>query len=1030
MISIIFFVSILLLVLGGVVGRGVPGCETDVQVVDFIFYDDQVQQFTAYNAVPGRCDFDMLIPSAPGLSVQLRAPVLRDGSDVRVINVPVNRSAGAVAVAFTLLSRYADIHTTVGMGIQITDNAVEECGYNGMGPHTGCSIVLGTLAIGAKTACIPVCEGDCHVYQATCTLATVDWDALTNRNDLTIFIDYEGFYDAHPTMDFHTGQVIAAMSGARVFDEFLASGGIGVPVDLVHPPSGHVQCDPSLIPIVAFCFPLFDVQYGSCAEAMFVRHGISSAAAVVAYAADHPNSTGYPDLGIDPEIARKVVQNTKVQRIIFQSAEIASLVQSTSDHIATFGSALSLYFQHSGTGIPFTSVDQPSIDNDRFFCATSFDRNLLQHVIGFTDQPPGFPMPIGINTGYDETLQQVSIFGTGIVICYPLKSDYTTATYDIPYYANLSLGIFPLYLYIDMIIPYATRDTKNRDADVISHATTLIPGPVLGPAWNAPFLLVSPDSLPRGQAVDITNKTQITPNIGILMHAELTALPSRYDSLTERDKKITFRMGDGIKDDGILGALPIVDSVVANLKITEIFSEAFVTPTIFDDPLGRGALRFTVNPCIPVGCPLTATHKLDNDPDFSLAVQVSDVFNPAKKDGKLIDFSQAAAGGDNFPSGLDLNTVISPHTDNLYAGMTLAMHSLEDVNIAAYIVANINPSQILSQMVAYMGSVEAVEELIIEPLGLHMDDIGAYLDINARAGTGISVFGLGMGIIYLPAERNKFVAQGMGLFAMKQNDLLPGAPFFLGQYVLASDGNGLELHEEAVVFEKPLCLFGLALDTRLVSDNGTTIPLLFNRATDSFSVRRNYYKQRVEFIGQFSHPFPPFLYNDDQSFSESAQKSASETETESPSPSTAGSHSDSAGPTSPYQTMSPSPSDFDFHTPPGFKLGTVSAIVTRCWDPFNDDKVFGIKTKASERAAGGAVSLGTVPGDERDGHGDLAGRRARRRHRSFFVFANHTAHRPEAATRHNKEIEGKESAICVKNKEVFFWFFFPKKNNN
>ena len=241
-------------------------------------------------------------------------------------------------------------------------------------------------------------------------------------------------------------------------------------------------------------------------------------------------------------------------------------------------------------------VTDPTVINDvRYWSNTSFTD-------GFGDDDGG------MYTAYNYGLSEVAI--SGLCVGLTIYINQTNGLID---------ELTAAYGLADLIVPGATRDVQNLDGDIVSYMQTMRPGSIFEKyprqphfiGLNMHYFVHATVNIPQMYAdgfLDFSNSVFI--NFG----------PTLTNGL---GKYVRFRMGDGINNNGILGALPVIYSTYALFdeflfpNTYRIVNEAGkVVEYVVEKPtLGR--FRFTVSGCNTT-CFNNATHYLGDSDTFNI----------------------------------------------------------------------------------------------------------------------------------------------------------------------------------------------------------------------------------------------------------------------------------------------------------------------------------------------------------------------------------------------------------------------------
>lgn len=403
-------------------------------------------------------------------------------------------------------------------------------------------------------------------------------------------------------------------------------------------------------------YTVLDFCHGPCSQ--MYEHGIISPLDnITAKAECHPNSTVYDDLLINTTNLNAFLasvnftynaSNVGPDEYYSYGPGYGDMDSDQTRDIDVCNYYTTLIVQDilaNGTGYVAKLLPRPQLPQANLTDAVilvTFKTDILVDSLndfGYSIAAPFFP---GVFVDYDNVTQQVHIFGTalGIVCTLDREDQMHPQQFENPIGATGD----PLLIiaFFDLIIPNVTRDFLNFDADLISHATDFLAGPYfrLGRSpveeMNVGSHIFGPDQgfavrfIPYcdmvGPVIDVFDLTTFpwdalydyvtNGNRNILAG---TAVPIPYPELVGVDPSITFRMGDGIDEGGILGALPIVASVYT-LSETMIAFQPFVFFERMNE-IGNFTkvsqrFRFALYPCV-TNCPGNATHILRNHPNFT-----------------------------------------------------------------------------------------------------------------------------------------------------------------------------------------------------------------------------------------------------------------------------------------------------------------------------------------------------------------------------------------------------------------------------
>jgi hypothetical protein len=410
-----------------------------------------------------------------------------------------------------------------------------------------------------------------------------------------------------------------------------------------------------------------------------------------------------------------------------------------------------------------------------FSVFVSFKTDLLisaMNNLGISIAQPFYP---GVFVQYNNDTSEVHIFGTAIGLALPFSANFSSvlvpATFESfssfqHYNTNPPQQTFPQLkiMFFDMIIPNVTRDMMNGDADLISHATTYLPGPYFSQGLNAAEYASCPGG-PGGrcgrdqgygfkayqmcnvQALHIDALTDVASMVGvysILLQNNLVpdfevAIP--YGNLLGSDKNITMRMGNGINEEGILGALPVVSSLysvgISNYSFMAFYYYELGNPfPQVGTQLGQ-RFRFALYPC-GTSCPNNATHYFDNHPLFSATeFLASTIYHASAKANDYQTFGLANASiapySFRYVFFNDSSLIYNSATQNMTGGIVIqsAPNGIQ--------IANVNQQECMNMFEYASGNADA---FVYPYLGINntQQSIGLYMNMRDTLGS-VEIFG-------------------------------------------------------------------------------------------------------------------------------------------------------------------------------------------------------------------------------------------------------------------------------------------------
>jgi len=278
----------------------------------------------------------------------------------------------------------------------------------------------------------------------------------------------------------------------------------------------------------------------------------------------------------------------------------------------------------------------------------SFDEDVVIKMLRIYGLAISKPFQPGVYLTFDETTQETHIFGVAAGFVFIDRQGRLEDTHD--YNDDSSHPIaavaFGAIGFFDLVIPTCKRDYANEDGDVVCGW----PGPLISGSYISQLL--DPTQLTTVSLGMLENCR--TPMVGLLdneclsqrfmIQNKRTMTSKGSDPIVEQKRAYFdggFRMGDGVDDMGMMGALPIIDS--------GYYLFDAVDPPFFSVPNGRtqfvraiGRFMFSVFPC-GTECLFDATHRLKNHPDMRFGSVVPPEINVSPTDfGDIIDMNYLA----------------------------------------------------------------------------------------------------------------------------------------------------------------------------------------------------------------------------------------------------------------------------------------------------------------------------------------------------------------------------------------------------
>lgn len=399
------------------------------------------------------------------------------------------------------------------------------------------------------------------------------------------------------------------------------------------------------------------------------------------------------------------------------------------------------------------------------------------------------PWVPGVFLTFDNETQMVHVFGTTIGIAIAAHANSTILQQPIcdndPYCQAYPK---PVIMFYDFYVPNVTRDFVNIDADLISRANDFIPGPYFSqgvspfefadfsfvidpyehPAYgpDAPCLMRSMDmcgaafnSYNPMQSTDGTTLPEIYAYGSTRNYGDVYVEPIQYPNLVGNDPNITTRLGNGVDDGGMLGALPIVASFYArsSLRITLMWGVFYFLDNIAgNETVGRQRFRMALYPCF-TKCPNNATHYMKNHPDFSatsfMNTQTTTLVANATNDLQVFNLTHNQYTENTVYDEMNIGEVLNSLTNNLLGGVVYSYQyktggarrgqTVSEGNFV--LVLNVDQTDI-GEVLALIGN-ENVTAYVYDILQLTAMDVGLYMNLRDTLGS-IDMFGLVFGILY------------------------------------------------------------------------------------------------------------------------------------------------------------------------------------------------------------------------------------------------------------------------------------------
>lgn len=443
-------------------------------------------------------------------------------------------------------------------------------------------------------------------------------------------------------------------------------------------------------------------------------------------AENHANSTSIDDVVDSDTPMNNTAYKAGLQYVIDNMFTDKSAVSNVSRDMA-----IQLLTYGSG----YVTSFEIHVDNRTLIVIIAFTFNTDQITSYLTALNIAIPEPFlhGVYVDYDHSRHETRIFGTAVGL--ELFFDHATGEFVQFITPQVAVAL------IDAVVPYCTRDYANEDGDVVS-MTDVITGnhilknkrvPVvlkLASAFYNDTVFVDFDDVFEESDFNNGNNSAIVDEMFI--------------------PNMDFRMGNGVDDTGIRGALPIMDSLYVTFR-TSI--HAFRSDWLAKLP-GKGRFLFNVYAC-STNCPHSATHFLDNDPDFSMneiippayrksftTASYEDITSPVYTD--LFSKVPDAIFGKNG----DTYEIYSGHNYSISAGIGIFIEALqigEDLttNLITFVQFNHERAETL-----YNALHPASQQYISAHTGIDERRMGVYVDMReaplrfkvSSATTGMSFF--------------------------------------------------------------------------------------------------------------------------------------------------------------------------------------------------------------------------------------------------------------------------------------------------
>jgi len=423
-------------------------------------------------------------------------------------------------------------------------------------------------------------------------------------------------------------------------------------------------------------------------------------------------------------------------------------------------------FKNGQSGMIFTS----EIDNareetpgasDREIMIFTFASDTLSDALHFAHLEVAAPfLPTGAYLDYDHHRRQTRLFGVAVGILLKFKQDTHVSEakegpYDenIPILAQLDGEPQLLLAFLDVLVEGTTRDFKNEDGDVISHVRKLETGSVLRTAkaeqFRSPIVVIGLDNNAVDTTVDILaagaallyeyNSSFALRDVHMHRFVNELGLDEVLEAVG-RDAEITFRMGDGVSDGGMLHALASVNSGYA------VFDNGYRRHSKHQsqhrNERGISRLKFTLFGC-NTGCLNNATHEFINYPELheEMTAKYDMAFTTNYITGYTSPTYQVSPRQDLFGG---------PRHNKLIGGL---FARIQNLNVETDVYVNITSviSFDRARSIDLFDDLGAgAQEHVLEYLGFTHEDIGTYIDMR-EGPHELIIFGGSTGIVFFQA---------------------------------------------------------------------------------------------------------------------------------------------------------------------------------------------------------------------------------------------------------------------------------------
>lgn len=384
---------------------------------------------------------------------------------------------------------------------------------------------------------------------------------------------------------------------------------------------------------------------------------------ILGQAGNHPNSSDYFNdvIGVNDDFT-----SFEVYDAIGKISDVVNQVYDPETIGATLVTMMQqLIYEGNGLVMHFRILTEGDFNYYHQYAVFTFDPSIIGSVFNayemsnllpltnpgiFIDSDPG---PDGAGT--------TRIFGNCVGVMFTLFTNGSVMEF-----ANVGIPNFRIvYGVVDTMISDTDRDVVNLDADVISsdpaflnvHSDTYVAENYLQLLAGSNLLIYDMDKIPPGQ-FDLNDHFVYGSDYDPEVLLEIKFVDNGASSLV---------MGDGIDEEGLFGALPVVDTLYTtfgglintatgheqefmfpyfrfegdydSVADTDYDAAAWEGGTIISEIEITGRIRATLFPCATT-CSHNATHKVKNHPDANLNSLVADVLNPATVDeNNLVDLN-------------------------------------------------------------------------------------------------------------------------------------------------------------------------------------------------------------------------------------------------------------------------------------------------------------------------------------------------------------------------------------------------------